>query len=325
MPEEPARRPLQVDISTLDLVHARTEALRLLASAETDLDVHLTEAARVLTDLFDGLDLDAVEDAELSTLTHRVLEIVAGLMMVASRSREDQRSPPRRWDERPAYRRHAAGPGTPWPIRFYFLNISDDEHPEHREYLHVGFELGEHFASERGTRWSARGGARAARPHRGSANCEQLRLLLGGRAARDRARPGGHDRRNPAASPRPQAGSANRRLLPPYRRRLSSSARGYECATEGARSGAARRHLDGESVGEGSSPARVPRGGQWVAFGSHGSRPRAANPGTGSCIEPEEERALRATAACSRRCARPARGATGSPGNSPPSASPTPA
>jgi len=41
--------------------------------------------------------------------------------------------------------------GTPWPIRFYFLNISDDEHPEHREYLHVGFELGEHFASERGT------------------------------------------------------------------------------------------------------------------------------------------------------------------------------
>ena len=86
MPEEPARRPLQVDISTLDLVHARTEALRLLASAETDLDVHLTEAARVLTDLFDGLVLDAVEDAELSTLTHRVLEIVAGLIMVASRS-----------------------------------------------------------------------------------------------------------------------------------------------------------------------------------------------------------------------------------------------
>jgi hypothetical protein len=43
--------------------------------------------------------------------------------------------------------------GTPWPIRFHFLNIADDESGqiEHREYLHVGFELGEQFASMPGT------------------------------------------------------------------------------------------------------------------------------------------------------------------------------
>lgn len=43
--------------------------------------------------------------------------------------------------------------GTPWPIRFHFLNIAADESGqiEHREYLHVGFELGEQFASVPGT------------------------------------------------------------------------------------------------------------------------------------------------------------------------------
>lgn len=40
--------------------------------------------------------------------------------------------------------------GTPWPIRLHFLHAEDEETGE-REYLHVGFELGERFDVEPGT------------------------------------------------------------------------------------------------------------------------------------------------------------------------------
>jgi hypothetical protein len=40
--------------------------------------------------------------------------------------------------------------GTPWPIRFHFLSVEDTETGEH-EFVHVGFELGEHFDFEPGT------------------------------------------------------------------------------------------------------------------------------------------------------------------------------
>jgi hypothetical protein len=86
MTSEPERRALPVDLETLDLGNARTEALRLLASPETDIDVHLAQAARVLTGIFDGLELDAVDDATLSELARRTLEIIAGLTIVGYRS-----------------------------------------------------------------------------------------------------------------------------------------------------------------------------------------------------------------------------------------------
>jgi hypothetical protein len=83
---EPEHRPIEVDLGKLDLEKARTEALRLLASSETDVNVHVAEAARVMTELFEDLDLDAVNDETLSTLAHRIMEIIAGLTIVGSRS-----------------------------------------------------------------------------------------------------------------------------------------------------------------------------------------------------------------------------------------------
>lgn len=40
--------------------------------------------------------------------------------------------------------------GTPWPLVFHFLLIFDDE-TEAREWVNVGFEIGEHFESEPGS------------------------------------------------------------------------------------------------------------------------------------------------------------------------------
>jgi hypothetical protein len=40
--------------------------------------------------------------------------------------------------------------GTPWPIRLHFLDVADEKTGE-REYVHVGFELGERFDFEPGT------------------------------------------------------------------------------------------------------------------------------------------------------------------------------
>jgi hypothetical protein len=83
---EPEPRPLEVNLEKLDLVKARTEALRLVASSETDVTVHVRESARVMTELFEDLDLDALDDETLSTLAHRILEIIAGLTIVGNRS-----------------------------------------------------------------------------------------------------------------------------------------------------------------------------------------------------------------------------------------------
>jgi hypothetical protein len=35
--------------------------------------------------------------------------------------------------------------GTPWPIRFHFLRLSDTEKPDWTELVNVGFEIGERF------------------------------------------------------------------------------------------------------------------------------------------------------------------------------------
>lgn len=75
-----------MNIEKIDLENARTEALRLLASPETDIQILLAEAARVMTGLFEDLDLDAVDEETLSTLAHRILETIAGLTIVGYRS-----------------------------------------------------------------------------------------------------------------------------------------------------------------------------------------------------------------------------------------------
>jgi hypothetical protein len=41
----------------------------------------LHEAARIVTELFDELDLDSADDEALNALAHRIVEIIAGLTL----------------------------------------------------------------------------------------------------------------------------------------------------------------------------------------------------------------------------------------------------
>jgi len=75
-------RRIEVDIGKVDHQGGSTEALRLLAAPEGSAGTFLYEGARVMTELFDELDLGAVDDETLAQLLHRLTGLLAGMSVV---------------------------------------------------------------------------------------------------------------------------------------------------------------------------------------------------------------------------------------------------
>lgn len=81
---EQGRRPLTIDLGKLDPQAGLTEALRLLAAAEGNMETFIAEAARIVTELFHDLDLEGVDDETLSALGHRIVEGAFGTAIAAN-------------------------------------------------------------------------------------------------------------------------------------------------------------------------------------------------------------------------------------------------